>query len=85
MAEPERKTARPANVDDLNLLLRSCCDHAVEYLLVGGFALYAPGYQRGTTDLDIISRSTLQQGTRVRQARLWLPDKVAGELVRAGE
>ena len=81
MAEPERKTARPASVDDLKLLLRSFRDHGVEYLLIGGFALYALGYQRGTTDIDVILRPTLEQGTRARQALLVLPDKVAEGLL----
>lgn len=85
MAEPERKTARPANVDDLKLLLRSCCDHAVEYPLMGGYTLYAAGYRRGTTDIDVIPRPTLEQGTRARQALLLSPDKVACEVVRAWE
>lgn len=76
MAEPESKTARPASVDDLKLLLRSFGDHGVEYLLIGGYALYALGYQRGTTDSDVILHPTFEQGTRVRRALLLLPDKL---------
>ena len=43
MAEPST-FARPASVDDLKLLLRALQAHGVEYLLIGGYALYALGY-----------------------------------------
>ncbi len=81
MAEPDGTAARPANVDDLKLPLQSFRDHGVEYLLIGGYALYALGYQRGTTDIDVILRPTVEQGTRVRQALLLLPDRVAEQLL----
>ena len=80
MADPEKKTARPASVDDLKRLLQSFNAEGVEYLLIGGYALYALGYQRGTTDIDVIVRPSLDQGKRVRQALLLLPDKVAEDL-----
>ena len=51
-------SARPATVDDLKLLLRSLNENGVDYLLIGGYALYALGYQRGTTDIDIVLRPT---------------------------
>ena len=81
MADLEDKTARPAGVDDLKLLLRAFNAHGVEYLLIGGYALYALGYQRGTTDIDVVLRPTLEQGERVRSALLLLPDRVAEELL----
>jgi len=80
MAEPANKTARPASVDDLKMLLQAFNSHGVEYLLIGGYALYALGYQRGTIDIDVVLRPTLEQGQRVRNALLLLPDKVAEEL-----
>ena len=81
MAERAHQTARPASVDDLKLLLRALDDYGVEYLLIGGYALYALGYQRGTTDIDIVLRPTPEQGERVKQALMLLPDKVAQELL----
>ena len=39
------------------------------------------GYQRGTTDIDIVLRPTPEQGERVKQALMLLPDKVAQELL----
>ena len=81
MADPQDNAARPASVDDLKLLLQAFNAHGVEYLLIGGYALYALGYQRGTTDIDVVLRPTLEQGERVRKALLLLPDKVAEELL----
>ncbi len=77
----KQTTARPATVEDLKLLLRALNDHAVDYLLIGGYALYALGYQRGTTDIDVVLRPTREQGERVKQALLLLPDKVSEELM----
>src|SRR6187200_212880 len=76
-----QNSARPASVEDLKLLLRALNDHGVEYLLIGGYALYALGYQRGTTDIDIVLRPTHEQGERVKQALLLLPDKVSQDLL----
>ena len=73
-------TARPASVADLKLLLKALHSHEVDYLLIGGYALYALGYQRGTVDIDIVLRPTLEQGERVKQALLLLPDGVAKDI-----
>ena len=80
MNDAAPKFARPASVDDLKLLLRALNEHGVDYLLIGGYALYALGYQRGTVDIDIVLRPTLEQGERVRAALLLLPDGVAKDL-----
>ncbi len=80
MTDPTSKFARPAGVDDLKLLLRALNEHGVDYLLIGGYALYALGYQRGTVDIDIVLRPTREQGERVKRALLLLPDGVARDL-----
>jgi predicted nucleotidyltransferase len=72
--------ARPASVDDLKLLLRALNDNGVDYLLIGGYALYALGYERGTTDIDLVLPSTREQGERVKRALLLLPDGAAKDL-----
>jgi hypothetical protein len=56
MSDPTSKLARPAGVDDLKLLLRALDQHQVDYLLIGGYALYALGYQRGTVDIGFTNR-----------------------------
>jgi hypothetical protein len=74
MVDELENTARPASVADLKLLLNALDSHGVDYLLIGGYALYALGYQRGTVDIDIVLRPTVAQGERVKQALLLLPD-----------
>jgi hypothetical protein len=80
MSDPASKLARPASVDDLKLLLRALDQHQVDYLLIGGYALYALGYQRGTVDIDIVLRPTRDQGERTKRALLLLPDGIAKDL-----
>lgn len=80
MSDPSSKLARPASVDDLKLLLRALNDHGVDYLLIGGYALYALGYQRGTVDIDVVLRPTRDEGEKVKRALLLLPDGVAKDL-----
>jgi len=72
--------SRPATLEDLKLLLRSLNEHAVEYLLIGGYALAAHGYQRATTDIDLLVRATAESGQRVRDALMILPDRAAKDL-----
>ena len=69
--------SRPATLEDLKLLLRSLNEHAVEYLLIGGYALASHGYQRATTDIDLLVRATAESGQRVKDALMMLPDRAA--------
>jgi predicted nucleotidyltransferase len=71
---------RPATLDDLKLLLRSLNEHGVDYLLIGGYALAAHGYQRATTDIDVLVRATVESGRRVKDALMILPDRAAKDL-----
>lgn len=80
MNDSPQDTARPASVADLKLLLGALQLHGVDYLLIGGYALYALGYQRGTVDIDIVLRPTLEQGEKVKQALLLLPEGVAKDI-----
>jgi len=58
MSDPSSKLARRASVDDLKPLLRARHDHDVDTLLIGGYARYALGYERGTVDIDLVLRPT---------------------------
>jgi hypothetical protein len=80
MTDEAPGTARPASVEDLKLLLGALDAHDVDYLLIGGYALYALGYQRGTVDIDIVVRPTVEQGEKVRHALLMLPQGVAKDI-----
>jgi len=72
--------SRPATLEDLKLLMRSLNEHAVEYLLIGGYALAAHGYQRATTDIDVLVRATAESGRRVKDALMILPDRAAKDI-----
>jgi Nucleotidyltransferase of unknown function (DUF6036) len=49
-------------------LFRVIGEHRVEYVVVGGFAVYAHGVLRGTVDLDIIPRPDLANLSRLGEA-----------------
>lgn len=72
--------ARPATIEDLKAVLRSLNENGVEYLLIGAYALYAHGYYRATTDIDILVPATREQGERVKRALLILPERVCQDL-----
>jgi predicted nucleotidyltransferase len=72
--------SRPATLEDLKLLLRSLNEHGVPYLLIGGYALAAHGYQRATTDIDLVVAATSQAGQRVKEALMVLPDQAAKDI-----
>ena len=72
--------SRPATLEDLKLLLRSLNQHGVDYLLIGGYALSAHGYQRATTDIDLLVPATAQAGQRVKDALMVLPDRAAVDI-----
>ena len=71
---------RPATLADLKALIRSLNQRRVDYLLIGGYALFAHGYHRATTDIDLLVPATREAGERIREALLVLPDKVASEI-----
>ena len=72
--------SRPATFEDLKLLLRSLHEHGADYLLIGGYALAAHGYQRATTDIDVVVPATLDAGQRIKDALMQLPDGIAKEI-----
>lgn len=72
--------SRPATLEDLKLLLRALNEHGVDYLLIGGYALAAHGYQRATTDIDLLVPATLETGQRIKQALMVLPDRAAKDI-----
>lgn len=76
----DAEAARPATVEDLKRLLAALAAEQVDYVLIGGYALHALGYQRATIDIDLLLRPDPAQGARVRRALLTLPDKAAEAL-----
>lgn len=72
--------SRPASLDDLKRLLAALNDAGGEYLLVGGYALAAHGYQRATTDIDIVVPADPEAGKRIKEALMVLPDQAARDI-----
>lgn len=72
--------SRPATQEDLKTLIRSLNEQGADYLLIGGYALFAHGYHRATTDIDVLVPATHEAGRRVREALMVLPDQAAKDL-----
>lgn len=66
----EEEYARPATIADLKAVIQSLNKNKVDYFLIGGYALFAHGYYRATTDIDILVPPTREQGKRVIEALL---------------
>ena len=74
------ETSRPATADDLKRIVRALNEAGARYLLVGAYALFAHGYQRATTDIDLLVEGSEANGRKVRQALLVLADQSAREI-----
>ena len=72
--------SRPATLDDLKNLIGSLNRQGADYLLIGGYALFAHGYHRATTDIDVLVPATRQSGEKIKQALMVLPDQAAKEI-----
>ncbi|QDX81327.1 hypothetical protein B9N43_08780 [Denitratisoma sp. DHT3] len=72
--------SRPATLEDLKALVRSLNQEHADYLLIGGYALFAHGYHRATTDIDILVPPTQAAGLKIRQALMVLPDQAAKDI-----
>jgi len=83
MADADRdkpQYARPANLDDLKTVLRSLNENQVSYLLIGGYALYAHGYYRATTDIDLLLPASRAEAVKLKRALLALPEQACEEI-----
>ena len=67
--------SRPATLSDLKTLVRSLNEQNAEYLLIGGYALFAHGYHRTTTDIDLIVPANQTAGAQIRNALMVLADQ----------
>ena len=72
--------SRPASLEDLKTLISSLNKNHVDYLLIGGYALFAHGYHRATTDIDVLVPATRESGEKVRLALMVLPDQAAKDI-----
>ena len=72
--------SRPATLEDLKSLIRSLNENQVDYLLIGGYALYAHGYHRATTDIDVLVSGDQESAARLKRSLMLLPDQAAKDL-----
>lgn len=76
----EEEFSRPATLNDLKKIIASLNDNAVNYVLVGGYALHAHGYVRGTEDIDFMIPSNADNGKNIIRALSILSDNAASQL-----
>ena len=67
--------SRPATLNDLKKLIQSLNEQNAQYLLIGGYALFAHGYHRTTTDIDLVVPANQAAGKCIRNALMVLSDQ----------
>ena len=72
--------SRPATLEDFKTLVTSLNAQGADYLLIGGYALFAHGYHRATTDIDVLVPATREAGIKIRAALMALPDQAAKDI-----
>ena len=82
-ASPELE-AREPSVEDLVELCARLNAQGARYLVIGGFAIRAAGYDRRTMDIDLLIDTGPENESRVFEALSYLPDRAVSEL-RPGE
>ncbi len=75
---------REPTLEDLAELCGWLNDENARYVVVGGFAVRAAGYNRRTMDVDLLIDTSLENEAAVIRALAHLPDKAAQE-INAGE
>ena len=76
--------SREPTLEDLRDLCRELNQRGARYVVIGGFAVRAAGYNRRTMDVDLIVAADPDNETRVFDALATLPDRAVREL-RPGE
>lgn len=71
---------RPASLDDLKALIGALNRQGADYLLIGGYALFAHGYHRATVDIDVLVPANKWAGEKVKRALMALPDQAAKDI-----
>src|SRR5687767_5527970 len=79
-ASSQDLVSREPSLEDLVDLCRHLNEQGAKYVVVGGFAIRAAGYLRGTMDVDLVIDTSLENEARVYKALESLPDKAVREL-----
>ncbi len=65
---------RPPTLQDRLLLCRSLNAAQAKYVVIGGWAVIHHGFDRTTSDIDLLVEDSPENYRRLRQGRLALPD-----------
>ena len=57
---------------DIDVVLRTLCEHEVDFVVIGGLAVAAHGYVRATKDIDVVPRPDPANRRRLLAALLTL-------------
>jgi hypothetical protein len=71
---------RQPTVEDLRDLCRELNQRGAKYVVIGGFAIRAAGYNRSTMDVDLIVAADAENEAKVFSALSTLPDNAVREL-----
>lgn len=71
---------RPATWEDVKTLVRYLTEAGAEYVLVGGYAIAAHGFNRFSEDIDILVDPSAENSRRWILALARLPDAAAADL-----
>ena len=74
------RAARPPEVEDVARIARALNDAEARYLLIGGFAVIAHGYERATKDIDLLIDDSPDNVARVKKALAVLADNAAADV-----
>lgn len=77
---PTNLESREPTLEDLRDLCRALNDRGAEYVVIGGFAMRAMGYNRRTMDVDLLVSTTPANEALVFDALATLPDQAVREL-----
>jgi hypothetical protein len=77
---PSELESREPTLEDLRDLCRELNQREARYVVVGGFAVRAAGYNRRTMDVDLIVAADRENESRVFSALSTLPDNAVREL-----
>lgn len=78
-SEPELE-AREPTLEDLRDLCRQLNARGTLYIVIGGFAIRAAGYNRRTMDIDLLVATDAVNESRLLDALATLPDQAIREL-----
>jgi hypothetical protein len=78
-SDPDLESREPT-LEDLRDLCRSLNDRGARYIVIGGFAVRAAGYNRRTMDVDLLVAADRDNEARVFDALASLPDKAVRDL-----